>query len=137
MSEENIRYVGENGKAYSIPPKTKKERVDALLTSLNNGGPIPKELCIQSLYREVQSELSKEEKDHLAELKKKINLIMDKVDKLNKVVEQFQDFPDVAELSQIELNKNIKEYNELFQEIELKIQEGCDRLESAKRKVIL
>ena len=136
MSGENIYYKDNQGNIHTAPPKTKKERINTLLTSLNQGGPIPRDQCIQSLFRELQSVLNEDEVDKLTEFRKDMRDKVKMVQKIETTMMQVGDMPEIAQAAQDRRNILTQEYAEIEDEILLILMRGCDRLEKAKSKVL-
>jgi len=117
-----------------VPTKSKRERINDLQTSLNQGYPIPRTQCIQSLYREVHYVLTEKEKERLIELRTLLKQHIDKIHKFDFAIMQGDNFPQLLHGIQEKRKQVVEQYNVVEDEILLILMDACDRVDKEKTK---
>lgn len=117
----------------ALPPKNKVQRVNALLTALDEGSSLPYDQCIRSLYGEVQDKLTGKEEKELKELEDTQDKSLTAIRNCQNIISNCGRADIIAEIKTDLLNYE-KEYSRCIRQIELILRKAANRIEGAKEQ---
>lgn len=119
----------------TLPPKNRVQRVNALLTALDDGTTLPYEQCISSLYGEVMDKLTSDEEKELETLEKAQDKSLISIRNCQNIVQTCEKL-DIISAAKADLLRFEKEYTHSIRQIELILRKGANRVEGAKGKSV-
>lgn len=120
---------------FKAPPKTKKERVNSLTTTLNER-PEERERVLHSLFGEIQGTATEEEVKELDGWNQDLKEKRTRISKIQSRMTENENVSGAYNILNQRRIKLINEYNEILDKIELSMRKISDRVEDTHTQMI-